>query len=668
MRKNKKKYFIIGGLILLLALLVFGILYYVNNSKDSYSFSEKSWINSNNNIAIDVSIESGLPLFSSNGEGVFYDYINMMERDTGLTFNVKIGNEGDYVFVNKNKITANDLNFYTDHYVLISTNKNTIHDLNEIINQPIGIMTYDKEYVSNYLNNYKFNYKDYNNIETLKNDMNTTIIYAIVPMYKYMNEIVYNKYNIVYHIEGLHSHYVLSMKESSDSSELSSVFTKFFNKREDDVTKSINRHYLNLYYNASSLSDLDKESIIGDDLIVGYIENMPYEGKINKSFSGITDEYLSMFAEMTGATYKYIKYDNVDRLVDALNNNKVDLVFNNYNITNENYISSVNLGNISYAIVTSQDNIIAIDSLESVRDDRVKMVNNTMLHSYIKGKNIDVVTYDNYKELFKNVKNSDILIVEKSAYDFYKNSSLKDYVIRFIETTDNGNTFLLNKSNTVLNNMFNFYLSTLGNKRVFQASVSHSLEDSSTNILINFIFKNITYILALIFATSFLLFKFNRKVKVTKKIKKEDKMLYLDVMTNLKNRNYLNDNLPYWESNKIYPQAVVVVDLNDIAVINDTKGHEEGDLQIKSAASILIKTQRENTEIIRSDGNEFLIYMVGYDEKQVVTYVNKLIKEFKTLPYEYGASVGYHLIKTDSTTIDDAINEALIMMRENKGK
>ena len=41
--------------------------------------------------------------------------------------------------------------------------------------------------------------------------------------------------------------------------------------------------------------------------------------------------------------------------------------------------------------------------------------------------------------------------------------------------------------------------------------------------------------------------------------------MYLDVMTNLKNRNYLNDNLSYWESNKIYPQAVVIIDLNNIA-------------------------------------------------------------------------------------------------------
>ena len=151
-------------------------------------------------------------------------------------------------------------------------------------------------------------------------------------------------------------------------------------------------------------------------------------------------------------------------------------------------------------------------------------------------------------------------------------------------------------------------------------------------------------------------------------IKKEDKMMYLDVMTNLKNRNYLNDNLSYWEDNKVYPQAVVVIDLNNISIINDTKGHEEGDRQIKSAASILIKTQRENSEIIRTDGNEFLIYLVGYEENQIVTYVNKLMKEFKSLPYEYGASMGYFMITSESTTIDDAINEALIKMRENKGE
>ena len=270
--------------------------------------------------------------------------------------------------------------------------------------------------------------------------------------------------------------------------------------------------------------------------------------------------------------------------------------------------------------------------------------------------------------MFKSLTKEDILVIEKSTYDYYKNSSLKKYVIKYMGESTVSNTFLLNNDNKVLNDLFNFYLSTTSNNNIESMAIDNSLNMASRNILIEFIISNITYLVLLVIAVVFLLYKLNRKVKVTKKIKKEDKMMYLDVMTNLKNRNYLNDNLSYWEDNKVYPQAVVVIDLNNISIINDTKGHEEGDRQIKSAASILIKTQRENSEIIRTDGNEFLIYLVGYEENQIVTYVNKLMKEFKSLPYEYGASMGYFMITSESTTIDDAINEALIKMRENKGE
>lgn len=671
MKKDKKKYYYIGGLLLVLVLLVVGVLLYVNNSKSSFSFSEKSWINSNIDKVIGVSIQSDLPIFSDNGEGVFYDYINNLEKETGLSFNVtvlsdKTSSNDDYIFEEKNKIDSTDLPFYTDHFVLISTNNNPVTDLSSIKSQAIGVISGDKEYVSTYLSDFGFNYKEYADFGSLIRDMNDSIIYAIVPMYKYIDEIVYNKYNIVYHIEGLHSHYVLSKKDNDST--LSSVLEKFYNKWEDEVYTSVNKHFLNLYYNANNLSDLEKETITGDDLIIGYIDNMPYEGKIGNTFSGLTDEYLTLFGDMTGATYKYIKYDNVDKLAEALSNKKVDIVMNYYNLSNSSYESSVSLGNIPFVIATSQDNVIPVDSIESIRDDSVKMINNSKLYSYIRNQKLDIQVYSTYDSMFKDLNTHDVLVIEKNTYDFYKNSDLSKYVIKYIGNASESNSFLLNKDNTVLNNMFNFYLTTLGSKSISNRSVSNSLKDANMNIILQFIFSNLTYILALVFAVAFLLFKFNKKVKVTKKIKKEDKMMYLDVMTNLKNRNYLNDNLPYWEANKVYPQAVVVVDLNDIAVINDTKGHEEGDRQIKSAASILIKTQRENSEIIRTDGNEFLIYLVGYEEKQIVTYVNKLSKELKELPYEYGASVGYSLITTESTTIDDAINEALIMMRKNKGE
>ena len=87
---------------------------------------------------------------------------------------------------------------------------------------------------------------------------------------------------------------------------------------------------------------------------------------------------------------------------------------------------------------------------------------------------------------------------------------------------------------------------------------------------------------------------------------------------------------------------------------------------ITEAANILIQNQLENSEIIRTNGNEFLIYMVGYDEKQVVTYIRKLNKAFKDLSHGFGAAIGYSMIKDGIKTVDDAINEATLDMRSNK--
>lgn len=665
MKKNKK-YFLIGGLVLVLIVLILCLLMYLNSRKNGYSFSEKSFINSNLNNVIDVSVEGSLPIFSNSGVGVFYDFVNFMERDTKLTFNVQVNGSGTYKFTNKNELGGNDLLFYTDHFVVVSTLSDEIVDLNTLSGKNVAVMDTDKDYVSKYMSEYNVNIVSFSHFNDLTDQMSDSVLYAILPMQKYINSIVYNKYNIVYHIDGLHSHYVLSMNDASST--MSKIFTKAFNMWKSEILSSINSHFLELYYDAYNLTEVEKERVTSDDLIVGYVDNMPFEGKLNRNFSGITSTYLGIFSDMTGATYKYIEYKNINKLIEALNNKKVDLAVNYYDVNSSNYVDSVSLGTIKYVILAHQSNKDSFDNLVSISDDNIKMVGNTKLYKYISGINSNINTYKDYKKMFKSLTKEDILVIEKSTYDYYKNSSLKKYVIKYMGESTVSNTFLLNNDNKVLNNLFNFYLSTTSNNNIESMAIDNSLNMASRNILIEFIISNITYLVLLVIAVVFLLYKFNRKVKVTKKIKKEDKMMYLDVMTNLKNRNYLNDNLSYWEDNKVYPQAVVVIDLNNISIINDTKGHEEGDRQIKSAASILIKTQRENSEIIRTDGNEFLIYLVGYEENQIVTYVNKLMKEFKSLPYEYGASMGYFMITSESTTIDDAINEALIKMRENKGE
>ena len=138
------------------------------------------------------------------------------------------------------------------------------------------------------------------------------------------------------------------------------------------------------------------------------------------------------------------------------------------------------------------------------------------------------------------------------------------------------------------------------------------------------------------------------------------------MLTSLKNRNYLNDSIEKWDDSGIYPQAIIIVDLNNVAYINDNYGHTEGDNVITEAANILIKNQLEKTEIMRTNGNEFLIYLVEYEEKQIVSYIRKLNKEFKELAHGFGAAIGYSMITDGLKTIDDAINEATLDMRTNK--
>ena len=216
--------------------------------------------------------------------------------------------------------------------------------------------------------------------------------------------------------------------------------------------------------------------------------------------------------------------------------------------------------------------------------------------------------------------------------------------------------------------MLNFYLSFFSNNGAYDNGYYEILEIRDVKISLKTI---IFAILGVVFAGVCVFFgikatKPKKKAKVKINLSKEDKIKYVDMLTSLKNRTYLNDNIEKWDNSGVYPQAVVIIDLNNIAYINDNYGHAEGDKVIGEAASILINSQLPNTDIIRTNGNEFLIYMVGYEEKQVVTYMKKLNKEFKQLTHGFGSALGYSMITDAIKTVDDAINEATTDMKDNK--
>ena len=667
-KKSRKSVIIAFAIIVVLVLGFFGTLYYITNTVNNFSYTEKKWMNDNSKNTMDVYVQTPLPVFSFNGSGVYYDYLNALKENTGLNLNIVSTDSASVKLVNKNTIASEDVLVFKDHFVVLGE-KEDINKLNDLNFKTVGVLKEDIDTVKYYLTEYEnVTLKEYDDFVALQNAMEgKTIGYGIVPLYKYINEIITNDINIVYHMDGLYSYYCLSFEKANNN--LKSIFTKFYYRYEKQINSKINSYFLDIYYTAKKYTEIEKESITNEDFIVGYINNIPFEGMISNKFTGLTNTYLSKFADITGVTYKYIEYKDTKALSQALSDSKVDIILNYYSLSSDNYESTRTLGNSEYVVLAHVDNNIVINSLYTLKHTTVDMLTNTNLKYNMADKNLfEINNYASIKSLLKNINEDSIIIIEKEVYDYYKSSSLKNYSIRYVDNIKLNNSFLLKKKNSAFNQLFDFYLSTLSSNEVKNESVNDVIETLKNNRVFNFIISNLVYIVIGALVLVFIIYGILKKVNSIKKTNKENRLYYFDAMTNLKNRNFLNDNMEFWNSAKVYPQTIIVIDINKLKALNDRDGHEAGDNQIKAVASVLIKTQRDNSEIMRTDGDEFMIYMVGYDEKKIGTYIHKLNRELAdALPNkEYGVSIGYAMILSEQTTIEDAVNDSLAMIRKSK--
>ena len=81
-----------------------------------------------------------------------------------------------------------------------------------------------------------------------------------------------------------------------------------------------------------------------------------------------------------------------------------------------------------------------------------------------------------------------------------------------------------------------------------------------------------------------------------------------DVMTGLYNRRGMQKVLDYYQEAQ-QSFAIIALDIDHFKLINDSYGHDVGDITIKNLAEIMRKNAREVDELCRSGGEEFLILL-----------------------------------------------------------
>lgn len=680
MKKKKNKNWLVVCLILTLVVAL-GILINFSNSNGEdtkLNLTEKKWIENNKKNVINVSIANNIPGFSSEGEGVFFDFINKLEEKTELSFNLisydasedTIENDLYFEVVKKddvNKLTDNDMVFYKDYYVLISKTEGKISDPSNIINKKIGVLSNDLSNVSYFLpNNSSITYVTYQNDNEIKNALkNDSVDYIAIPKTRYASYIMSNKYHVIYNITELREAYVLKTSSAVNKNLKNIIRKNYIKYKNNNLEKEYNNSLINLILEENNISEKSKADFLSKKYVFGYLQNEPYTDDVNGKLIGLDSTFINSFAKLSGASFTFKKYNSVKELTNDINKGKVDVApyYYNYSSLSGKYAKTVSPYDEEYVVLVYNTRVdIIVNSVKSLNNKEIITTNSTLAKFLEKNANAKVKKYDRVSQVINNINKKSIIVLDKNIYEMYKDGKLSNYRVIYNDKENLEYGYIIRdvNENTTFKNLFITYME-MSNYKQLNNVAWKDFKIESKEISHNYLY--IILALIILFIVWLLL---RKKINIKKINKREETIRYIDPLTSLKNRNYLNKNFKRWENNAIYPQSIIVINLNNLRHVNDVYGHEEGDKLLKLAANILIKNQLDQSDIIRTDGNEYLIYMVGYEKSKVVSYMRKLYKELGELPYGYGATLGYSMIEDDIKTIDDAINEAVLEIRASK--
>lgn len=107
-----------------------------------------------------------------------------------------------------------------------------------------------------------------------------------------------------------------------------------------------------------------------------------------------------------------------------------------------------------------------------------------------------------------------------------------------------------------------------------------------------------------------------------------------DGLTGLYNRAYLDQRLAHefsMASERDWSMTVMFVDLDHFKRVNDSYGHQAGDLVLQRAARALVEGTREDDIVARYGGEEFVIITPGHGENTARIIAERLVGSFRAL-------------------------------------
>ena len=272
-----------------------------------------------------------------------------------------------------------------------------------------------------------------------------------------------------------------------------------------------------------------------------------------------------------------------------------------------------------------------------------------------------------------------IVITDKKANVLWANPAFEDLTGYKLTEIEGKNHREFIKSGLQSSEFYNEMWKTISNKQPWKNELVNRRKDGalyyeelSITPILDYK-NNIEYFIAV-------------KQDITEKKDKEKENEYFanyDFLTNLPNRrmfdSHFKEVLDSFDEHK-KNVAILFLDLDKFKILNDTKGHDYGDMLLKEFSSRLKKSIRNIDFVARLGGDEFVIILdnLPIDISEAVKICEKIAskileitrEKFILNDYEYNTttSIGIHVFDSFDESVENIIkksDEALYNAKEN---
>jgi len=156
------------------------------------------------------------------------------------------------------------------------------------------------------------------------------------------------------------------------------------------------------------------------------------------------------------------------------------------------------------------------------------------------------------------------------------------------------------------------------------------------------------------------------------------KQANFDKVTGLPNRHMFHDRLEQEikkASRSGQQMTLLFIDLDRFKEINDTLGHDAGDILLVETAQRISSCVRESDTVARLGGDEFTVILLEVDDTSNVERVTQCILEKLSEPFQLrdevvyiSASIGITIYPNDATNLEDLLKNADQAMYVSKSK